>query len=157
MLIWETLGFWNFVLGINKRNTWSRYIWLSKSSENNQFHSSQLLLVNYEKIVYQYIQSCHICRRAKALKDWYNVLLNSLVIFTYFWINVTLDFVTKLSFSNGYIMVLMKIDSLTKEKHNIFCTIDINGIIAEVITYLLLNNVWKLYSLPLSFISDGGF
>ena len=45
-------------------------------------------------------------------------------------------------------MVLMLIDRLTKEKHYILCIINKNGSIAEITTYLLSNNVWKLYSLP---------
>lgn len=50
----------------------------------------------------------------------------------------------------------MVIDHLIKERHYIPYTTDNNGTTAEVITYLLLNNVWKLYSLPLLLISDQG-
>ncbi len=58
--------------------------------------------------------------------------------------------------SNGYNTVLMIIDRLTKERHYIPCTTDKNGTTAEAIVYLLLNNVWKLHSLPLSLTSDRG-
>ncbi len=43
---------------------------------------------------------------------------------------------------------------MTKERHYILCTIDKNGTTAEAIAYLLLNNIWKLYGLPLSLTSD---
>ena len=48
----------------------------------------------------------------------------------------------------------MIIVQLTKGKYYIPYTIEKNGTIFEVMSYLLLNNVWKLYSLPLSFISN---
>ncbi len=44
----------------------------------------------------------------------------------------------------------MIIDQLTKERYYISCTIDKNGTTAEITTYLLLNNIWKLHSLLLS-------
>ena len=48
----------------------------------------------------------------------------------------------------------MVIDRLTKERHYILFTIDKNGIIAEATAYLLLNNIWKLYGLPLFLTLD---
>ena len=63
---------------------------------------------------------------------------------------------TGLPSSNGYNVVLMVIDRLTKEKHYILCTIDENSIIAEATTYLLLNNVWKFHGLPLLLTLDRG-
>ena len=57
-----------------------------------------------------YIRNCHTCRRAKAPKDRYNGLLKPLPIPTRPWIDVTLDFVTRLPPSNSYNAVLMVID-----------------------------------------------
>ena len=48
----------------------------------------------------------------------------------------------------------MVINWLTKERYYILCTIDRNGCTAKSTTYLFLNNVWKIYSLLLSLISD---
>ena len=62
-----------------------------------------------------YIQNCHICRRTKAPKDQYNSLLKPLLILTYSWTDITLDFVTKLLHNNSYNAVLMIIDRLTKK------------------------------------------
>lgn len=40
-----------------------------------------------KEIIYcLYIQNCHTCRYAKALKNWYNDLLNPLSIFTRLWL-----------------------------------------------------------------------
>ena len=104
--------------------------------------------------VYRYIRNCYTSRRAKAPRDQYNGLLKPLPILTHPWINVTLDFVTGLLYSNGYNAVLMVIDRLTKKRYYISCTTDKNGTTAEATAYLLLNNVWKLHGLPLSLTSD---
>lgn len=68
--------------------------------------------------------------------------------------DVNLDFIMELPFSNGYNAVLIMIDRLTKERHFIFYIIDIKGTIAEATTYVSLNNVLKLYVLPLSLSLD---
>ena len=104
--------------------------------------------------LHRYIRNCHTFRHAKALRDQYNSYLKFLPISAPFWIDVTLDFVTRLPLGNGYNAVLMMIDQLTKERHYIPCTIDENDTTAEATTYLLLNNVWKLYGLPLSLTLD---
>ena len=51
----------------------------------------------------------------------------------------------------------MVIDRLTKEKYYIPYTTDENVTTAKATVYLLLNNIWKLYGLSLSLISDRGF
>ena len=91
--------------------------------------------------VYRYIRNCHTCRNAKVSRDQYNGLLKPLSIPMRFWTNVTLDFVIGLLYSNGYNVVLMIIDRLTKERHYILCTTDENVNIAKATAYLLLNNV----------------
>ena len=48
------------------------------------------------------------------------------------------------------------VDCLTKEKHYIPCTTDENGTTTEATTQLLLQNVWKFHSFPLSVTSDRG-
>ena len=55
-------------------------------------------------------------------------------------------------YNNSYNAVLIVIDRLTKKRHYILYTTDGNNITAKAIAYLLLNNIWKLHSLPLSFI-----
>lgn len=59
--------------------------------------------------------------------------------------------------NNDYNAMLIVIDQLTKERHYIPCTIDKKDIIAKATTYILLNNIWKLYSLFLSLILDRDF
>lgn len=61
---------------------------------------------------------------------------------------------TKISLTNDYNAMLMIIDLLTKEKHYFLYTINKNGITIEAIVYLLLNNIWKFYNLPISLTLD---
>ena len=96
-------------------------------------------------------------RHTKTPRDQYNSLLKPLPIPTRPRTDVTLDFVTRLSHSNGFNAVLMVIDRLIKEKHYILCITDENGTTTEAIAYLFLNNVWKLHGLSLSLISNQGF
>ena len=50
----------------------------------------------------------------------------------------------------------MVINRLIKEKHYIPYITDKKGTTPEAIAYLLLNNVWKLYSGPLSLALNQG-
>ena len=70
-----------------------------------------------KKIVKHYIKNCHICRYAKTPKDQYNSLLKLLPIFSNFWTDNTLDFITGLSINNSYNIILMIIDCLMRKKH----------------------------------------
>lgn len=56
-------------------------------------------------------------------------------------------------------MILIIIDQLIKKRYYILYTIDKNNIIAKIITYLLSNNVKKIYSLflPLTLNQDFQF
>ncbi len=91
-----------------------------------------------KKIVQCYIQNCHSCRRAKALKDRYNGLLKPLLISSCPWTDVTLDFVTDLPISNSYNTILMIVDCLTKEKYYISYSRDKNRTTTKAIAQLLL-------------------
>ncbi len=107
-------------------------------------------------MVRRYIQNCHTCRRVKALRDWYNGFLKPLPIPSRPWTDITLNFVTGLLISNGYNAILIVVDRLTKERHYISCTTDVNGTTTEATAQLLLQNVWKLHGLPSSLTSDRG-
>ena len=91
-----------------------------------------------KKMVRYYIQNYHICRYAKASKDWYNSLLKPLPIPSCPWTNITLDFVTGLPINNSYNVILMVVDCLIKEKHYIPFSTDENGTTTKVIAQLLL-------------------
>ena len=135
---------------------WSNSYRAPRLQKNNKPYCTQLLLTRVKKIVWRYILNFHICRYAKAPKDWYNGLLKPLPILSRPWTDVTLDFITGLSISNGYNAVLMIVDCLTKERHYIPCTIDENSTTIKATAQLLLQNVWKLHDLLSSLTLDRG-
>ena len=94
-----------------------------------------------KKMVQRYIQNCHYCRHAIALKDQYNVLFKPLPISFCPWTDITLAFVTGLSISDGYNAILIIVDYLTKERHYILYTINENGTTTETTIQLLFPNI----------------
>lgn len=103
-----------------------------------------------------YITNNHTCRCVKAPRDRYNSLLKSLLIPFQPRTNVTFDFVTSLLISNGYNVILIVVDCLTKDKHYILCNTNKNGKTTEATTQLLFWYIWKLFGFPLSVPLDGG-
>jgi len=63
------------------------------------------------------------------------------------------DFIIKLPLAQGYNSILVVVDRLTKMVHFIPTTEKMS---AEGLARLFRDNVWKLYSLPKSIISDRG-
>ncbi len=79
----------------------------------------------------RYIQNCYVCRRSKALKDWINKLLKSLLILEQQWQNIFLNFIINLSESDESNAILTVIDWLSKKRHYISCWSDDKEIFAE--------------------------
>jgi hypothetical protein len=104
--------------------------------------------------VKQYVRNCHICRRIKATRNKYHELLNSLLILDRSWIDIILDFVTKLLNSKNYNAILMIIDRLNKIHHYILCTIDEKKTTIEKTIKLFIQHVWKLHKLFITMIFD---
>jgi len=67
------------------------------------------------------------------------------------WTHILADFITKLPLAQGYDLILVVVDRLTKMVHFI-PTIERTS--AEGLTRLFRDNVWKLHGLPESIISD---
>jgi hypothetical protein len=98
--------------------------------------------------VKKYIRNCHICRRSKTSRNKYFELLNSLFISNRSWMNIIMNFVTKLSKSTEeFNAILMIINWLTKMHHYISCIAEEDETTIEKTTRLLINNVWKLHEL----------
>ncbi len=51
-------------------------------------------------MIKHYIWNCYVCCRSKALRDWINELLKSLLILEQWWQNISLDFIIDLSESD---------------------------------------------------------
>ena len=69
------------------------------------------------------------------------------------WTHISADFITKLPLAQGYDSILVVVDRLTKMVYFIPTT---EKTLAERLARLFRNNVWKLYGLPESIISDRG-
>ena len=69
------------------------------------------------------------------------------------WMHISVDFITKLPLAQGYDAILVVMDQLTKIVHFIPTT---EKTTAEELAKLFRDNMWKLYSLPKSIISDRG-
>ena len=69
------------------------------------------------------------------------------------WMHISADFITKLLLAQGYDSILVVVDRLTKMVHFIPT---IEKMLVEGLARLFRDNVWKLYRLPESIISDRG-
>ncbi len=104
----------------------------------------------------RYIRNCYVCRRSKAPRDRINGLLKPLPIPEQRWQDISLDFITGLSESDGSNAILTVIDRLSKERHYIFCWSGDGGTSAEQTVKLLLVWVFRTHELPRSIVSDRG-
>ena len=102
----------------------------------------------------QYLRNCHMCKQAKASRDAYNGLLQPLPIPERPWVDLTIDFVVGLPKSQGYDVILMVVDRLSKERHYISCTEKDNGTNAEATAAMFLRHMWCYHGLPISLTSD---
>jgi len=69
------------------------------------------------------------------------------------WTHISADFITKLPLAQGYDSILVVVDRLTKMVHFVPTTEKTS---VEGLARLFRDNVWKLYGLPESIISDWG-
>jgi len=69
------------------------------------------------------------------------------------WTHISADFITKLPLAQGYDSILVVVDRFTKIAHFIPTTEKTS---AEGLAQLFRDNIWKLYGLPDSIISDRG-
>ena len=69
------------------------------------------------------------------------------------WTHILADFITKLPLAQGYNSILVVVDQLTKMVHFIPTT---EKTLVEGLARLFRDNMWKLYRLPKSIISDRG-
>ncbi len=83
------------------------------------------------KTIDRYIQNCYICQRSKALRNKFNELLHSLLIFEQQWKNIVMNFIIDLLSSEGKNVILTVICRLLKKRHYISCSTDDEEITAE--------------------------
>jgi len=69
------------------------------------------------------------------------------------WMHILADFIIKLSLAQGYNLILVVVNRLTKIVYFVPTTEKTS---VEGLAWLFRDNVWKLHSLPESIISDRG-
>jgi len=105
------------------------------------------------KDIGKYVEGCDMCQQIKnrieapAGKLMVNEILEKA------WTHLIVDFITKLPLVAEKNMILVVCDRLLKIAHFVTTT---KEMMAKRLARLFRNNVWKLYGLPESVISDRG-
>ena len=99
------------------------------------------------------MEECSSCQRNKNYTEQPAGKLMPNLILERPWMHISADFITKLPIAQGYNSILVVVDQLTKMVYFIPTT---EKTLAEGLARLFRDNVWKLYGLPESIISDRG-
>jgi hypothetical protein len=105
------------------------------------------------KYTEQWVKNCHTCKRITPSREGHQGVLKPLPVPGKAWQHLSMDFITHLPDSKGYDAILVVVCRLTKFRHIIPCKGTCN---AEELARLYRDNVWKLYGLPDSIVSDRG-
>ena len=94
-----------------------KYYWFNENNDSDASLSMRKLIKNYCEI-------CAVCKRNKILKHKSFEKLQTLFIFEFKWLNLTMNFVTNPSINRNwneieYDSILMMVDRLTKMIHYI--------------------------------------
>ena len=103
--------------------------------------------------VKQYVEGCDAYQ---CNKNWTQAPAGKLMsnsIPERLWSHISADFITKLPLAQGYNAILVVVNRLTKIAHFIPTT---EKTTAGGLAQLFRDNIWKLYGLPKSIISDRG-
>ena len=111
-----------------------------------------------KEMIQHFIHNCHMCKRAKAARDMYHSLLQSLPVPERAWTDITIDFVVGLpkykAYEQIYDVILIVVDRLSKERHYILCSEEDERTSVEATANLFLWDVWSKHGLPTSMTSD---
>ena len=105
------------------------------------------------KQVKKYVESCDICQRNKNCTEVPAGKLMSNIVPEKPWSHIIADFITKLPLAQGYDIILVVYDRMTKMVHFVSTTEKTS---VERVARLFWDNIWKLHRLPKSIITDRG-
>jgi len=100
-----------------------------------------------------YVEGCDSCQRNKNRTTALAEKLMPNEALEKPWMYITVDLITKLLLVQGYNVILVVCDQLTKMAHFIPTT---EKTLVEGLVRLFRDHVWKLHGLPESIISDRG-
>lgn len=103
--------------------------------------------------VAQYIRNCHICRRSHVPRDKTPGLLQPLSIPERPWQHITVDFKSFPTSKNGYDMIVVFVDRLSKRAVSIPCY---KTVTAKDLATIFLVHIYRYYGAPESVVSDRG-
>ncbi|GJW78910.1 putative mitochondrial protein [Tanacetum coccineum] len=104
-----------------------------------------------QAMVRTYVRDCLVCQQCKYDTSAYPSLLQPLEIPSKFWSVITMDFITGLSKSQGYSVIYVVVDKLSKFAH--FMALK-DPYTTTSIANSLMNNVTSIYGIPEKIISD---
>ena len=104
-----------------------------------------------KKDLKQFIKECDVCQRVKSETSAPAGLLQPLPIPTTPWTDISLDFVEGLPKSQGFEVILVVVDRLTKYVH--FVPVS-HPYTAAKIASLYMHHIFKLHGMPVSMVSD---
>jgi len=101
--------------------------------------------------VEDFVKQCSVCQQAKHTNHSPPGLLQPLPIPEGVWMDISMDFIEGLPKSNGYSVIMVVVDRLTKFAH--FVAVK-HPYTASTIAQLFMDNIVKLHGLPNSIVSD---
>ena len=105
------------------------------------------------KEVKRYVEVSDQCQRMKNKAEMLAGKLRPNQILEKLWQHISVDFITKLLTSKGHDSILVVCDRFSKMSHFVATT---EKTTVEELARLFRDNMWKLYRLPESVISDRG-
>ena len=121
------------------------------------FLSARFHLKNLAQRVAKYLKNCPVCCKL-ARHTGLPPLLRPLPVPDSPWRDITVDFVRPLPTSDGFNMIMVVVDRLTKMRYYIPCTAKEadSGMPAPAMARLFLDHVFRLHGLPDTIVSDRG-
>jgi len=101
----------------------------------------------------RYVEGCDLCQRMKNRVEKMVGKLKLSKVLEKPWTHLTVDFITKLLIVAGKDVILVVCNWLSKITHFV---VTMEGTLAEGLTRLFRDNVWKLHGLSESVVLDRG-
>jgi hypothetical protein len=123
------------------------------SGTNATYHRLKKLFIwkGMKSDVDSFVKQCTICQHSKHSHDHPAGLLQPLPIPSEVWQDVSMDFVEGLPKSEGFTVILVVVDRLTKYAHFIPMK---HPYTAVTVAQLFMDNIVKLHGMPNSIVSD---
>ncbi|KAD2805543.1 hypothetical protein E3N88_38920 [Mikania micrantha] len=129
----------------------------SRESGHFGFHKTlakvkqNFLWIGVKEFVKRFIKECHVCQRAKFDNMLPAVLLQPLPVPDRIWEDISMDFVEGLPASNGFTVVMVVVNRLSKYAH--FITLR-HPFTAMSVAREFVSHIVRLHGIPSTIVSD---